>query len=267
MSATVKVGGRDVTIGRFSMAKAMRVMTLVSKINKEIPALMKTAAEFKRGYREDNALMIDRVEAWHRFGDPQPVYDDDGNPVVVDGKVVTVPSYIERMTEKDWEAAGGYLRLRQSPSTEEVALAVLAEGYERLEEPLLRFMALVCMSNADVGEFVREGTIWEEVDKYVKSHLYDAGVEEVLELLVVGYEQAEQQVVGKFEQLGDRVGKLMAAIGFQPREKPETTTTETTSSSEPETSSSPSPSPSPTSSDGTPTESDDSRSTPSLASH
>lgn len=264
----VQIGEQKVTVERFTLAKAMRVITLLSLIQKSVPEINTAMAQFKRDYATENVVELDRVQAKMRYG-PQPVVDEDGDPIMrkdPDGKptgdVLTIPSPIDRMTEQDWERAGHVLRLRDKPSTTELLTAIFPLIYEQAEQPVLRLLALVAMPNRDVMRYVRSDELWNRVDELADELISPAELGEVMELAVTAAEQVEGQVMDKAKGLGDRVGNLGRLFGIQRK----TSETSPTSSEQPEPPSIESASPSPDSSSGTPTESSASPGTPSTPS-
>jgi hypothetical protein len=262
--AAVTVGGREVVIERFTLVKAMRVITLLGLIQKSVPEITKAMAEFRAEYRETNVIELDRVQAKMQYG-PTPVIGEDGEALFKDGELVTIPSPIDQMTEKDWERAGHVLRLRQSPSATELIMAVFPLAYEKAEQPVQRLLALVAMSNDDVARYVESGEIWDRVDDFAKKTIAPAYLDEVMELAVVAGETIEGQVMTKAKGLGDRVGNLLRLLGMG---KTETTNSETSgmSSEPPVQPNTVSVSSLPASTDGSPETSSDSPGTPSSTS-
>lgn len=267
---TVKVHDRDVNIERFTMQKAMRVITLLGIVEKSIPEITKLAADYRREYRENNVIELDRAQARMEYG-PRPVLDESGAVAMnEDGTVVTMPSPLDSLTDEDWERSGQKLRFHQSPSTMEVMLAVFPSVYEKAEQPVLRLLALVAMRNDDVSRYVKDGTIWDKVDEFAQEVIEPALLEEVMELAVAAGEQIEGQVMSKAKSLGARAGKLGKAFGLvtdTPEQTEPSQPTSTTLSEQPEKPSTESVSDSPNATDGlTQTESSDSPGTPSITS-
>lgn len=233
--SSVKVHDREVTVERFTVAKAMRAITLFGLIQKQVPHINKLMAEFRHEYRRNNAIELDRVQAKMRFG-PEPVLGDDGNPLLTDdGDVLTVPSPIDRMTAEDWERAGQVLRLPSSPSMGEVMFAVFPEAWEHAEQPVRKLLALIAMPNDQVSRHVAAGTIQDELEEYAREVIDQAYLEEVMELAAVGAEAFEQQVFEKAKSVGTRLGNLFGLAA--PKTETETETSidaeESTTSSEP----------------------------------
>jgi hypothetical protein len=222
----LEIGGRRVVIERFTLVKAMRVITLLGLIQKSVPEVTRAMVEFKREYRENNVIELDRVQAKMRFG-PTPVLGDDGEALFKDGALVTIPSAIDRMTEADWERSGHVLKIRESPSTTELVMAVFPVAYEQAEEPVQRLLALIAMSNDDVARYVKSGEIWDRVDEFAQTVIAPAYLEEVMELAVVAGETIEGQVMTKAKSLGDRLGKLRGLFGMEKTESSQLETSET----------------------------------------
>lgn len=203
----IKFGSSDITVERFCFAKAMRVITLLKELQQSAPEITKAASDFRREYMESNIVELDRVQAKMRFG-PQPIFDDNNQPMFHDGELLTMASSIDRMTEQDWERSGQTLKIRQEPSTPEMVAAVFPVAYGHAEETVQRLLGLVIMSNADVLKYVAAGDIWDQVDGVVKQTIEPAYIEDVMELVVVVGEVIEGQVMTKVKGLGDRLGKL-----------------------------------------------------------
>lgn len=255
---TVHINGQDITIERMTLTKAMRVITLLSLIQKRVPEINRAMGEFRRAYVNENADELTRTEAKLRFG-PQPVLGDDGEVMLRDdGEVLVLPSPIDRMTEQDWEQSGQVLKLRRQPSNTELLTAMFPLVYEHAEELVLRLLALVSMPNADVDRYVRSGEIKERMDERAQEVIAPAFLEEVMELAVTCAEQVEGQVMAKARELGDRTGKLRQLFGMGTT-KPAATPTSNESQEQPNSGSA---STSPGSSDGSPIGSSASRGMP-----
>lgn len=64
----VEISGRTVTIERFKLDKAMRVITLLQLMQKQAPEVSKVWAEFRKSYGEDYARDVDRMNALALYG-------------------------------------------------------------------------------------------------------------------------------------------------------------------------------------------------------
>jgi hypothetical protein len=258
----VTLNDREVTLERFTLQKAMRVITMLGLIQKAVPDATKMVGGYRREYAEANAVELDRVQAKMRFG-RQPILDADDQPIFHEGELLTLPSPLDRFTEQDWEKAGNVLRMRPQPSGNEVMIAVFPEVFELAEPLVLRLLGIMVMSNADVARYVKAGDVWEHVDELVESTIAPAMLEEIMELAVTVGELIDGQVLAKAKALGARLGNLKRLFGFETTTTPAPPTSPT-SSEQPEQPSSDSSSPSEPDSPGpTPTESSDSTGTSS----
>lgn len=232
----VKIGETTVTIERFTLAKATRVMTLLQKLQQEVPEISRHWAEFNRDYAESYPTKLTRIQAIYRFG--------------------------VEVSDDEWERAGQTFTIPGSPNQTEVFIAMAPLVYEQAEELVLRLIGLIAMPNETVKRYAKDGTIWDRVDEYVAATIEDAPLEDIMELVVVAAEMADQQVLAKARSLRTRAGNMAALFGWK------TTASEdsTTSSDAPVQPSTVSVSSSPGTSDGSPTTSSDSPGTPSTPS-
>src|SRR3954469_11325090 len=90
----VQIGATTVTVERFTLAKATRVMTLLQKLQQEVPEITKQWAEFNRDYRENYGTRMTRIQAIHTFG--------------------------IAVSEEEWERAGQVFTVPGSPNQAEV---------------------------------------------------------------------------------------------------------------------------------------------------
>lgn len=266
MATTVQIGGRDIAVQRFTLAKAMRVLTLLSIIQKSIPQISKEIAAFRREYEEENVLVLDRVQAKVEFR-PKPILAANGdvatNPQT--GEALLSQSPIDAMTDADWQSAGNSLRIRKSPSPTELMMAMFPFAIQHAEQPVMRLLALVTFDNDQVTQFIGRDEIWEQVDQRIRDVIAPAPLEDLMELAVVVGETLEGQVMQKAKQLGGRTGNLLRLLGIEQPAQTSTSEpeTSTTSSEQPEPQSTVSASPTPVISTGDPTRSEGSPGTPS----
>jgi hypothetical protein len=227
----VQISGQTVTIERFTLAKAMRVITLLQLIQKQVPDVTKEWAVYRKQYADEYGTEIDRIDAKARFG-----------------------AALEGISDEEWERAGQKLRIPGSPSTAEVFFQMAPVIYERAEAVTLRLLGLIAMENELVNRYVAKGDIWERVDELVDEIIRPAALDEIMELALVAAEVIDGQVLAKAQTVKERAGNVARLFGF--KTKNDSTTSETSNES-PEQPNTISVSPSPDSSDGTPTESDD----------
>lgn len=237
----VEVNGQTITLERFTLAKATRVMTLLQKLQQEVPEVSKRWAEFRREYADAYPVRISRIQAIHNYG--------------------------VAVSDEEWERAGQVFEIPGAPGQAEVFFEMAPLIYERAEKLTLRLIGLIAMPNEDVKRYVKDGVVWPRVDEFVEKTILDAPLEDIMELVIAAAEMADRQILAKARSLGDRAGNVARLFGWK------TTTDEsadsTTSNDEPVQPSTVSVSSSPATSDGPPTPSSDSpgtRSTPSRTS-
>jgi hypothetical protein len=232
----VVIGGKTVTVERFTLAKAMRVITLLQLIQKQMPEITKEWASFRRTYAEDYGVELDRINAMAQFGDQ-----------------------LEHIKDEQWERAGQKFKVPGTPSTPELFFAMAPLVYEKAEAVTLRLLGLIAMPNEVVGRYVAQGDIWERVDELVDDILKPAGLDEILELVITAAEVIDGQVLQKAKGLGDRAGNVARLLGIKTTttmESPSSLMDSPTLSGPPEQPSSDSSSDSPSDTSGDQTESE-----------
>jgi len=137
----VEINGRKITLERFSVVKATRVMTLLQKLQQEVPGISREWATFNREYAEAYPTRLTRIQAIYRFG--------------VD------------VSDDEWERAGQTFTIPGVPNQAEVFFHMAPLVYEQAEELVLRLLGLIAMPNDTVKRYVKDGSIWDRVDEYV----------------------------------------------------------------------------------------------------
>jgi hypothetical protein len=226
----VQISGKTVTVERFTLAKAMRVITLLQLLKKQVPEVTKEWAIFRKNYAEEYATDIDRIDAKARFG---PALDD--------------------ISDDEWERAEQKLKIPGTPSQAEVFFQMAPVIYEKAEAVTLRLLGLIAMENDIVDRYVKSGDIWERVDELVDDLIKPAALDEIMELGVVAAEVIDGQVLSKALEVKERAGNVARLFGFRTKTD---STDSTTSSESPVQPNTISVSSSPDSSDGSPTESE-----------
>jgi hypothetical protein len=197
----VEINGRQVTVERFTVSKGMRVMTLLGLIQKEVPEISRSWADFRRQYAEDYPTRVPRLTAIGRFG-------------------------LTEIPDEEWERAGQVFLLPGQPNSYETFFHLAPLIYEQAEELLLRLIGLIAMPNDTVKLYVKDGSIWERVDELVQDLVVDAPIEDVMELLVATAEVIDGSILQKARQLSERAGNVARLLGWK------TTSTDPETSSE-----------------------------------
>lgn len=246
----VTIGGKTVNIEEFNGRKSTQAITLLRHISKRMPNLQKEWGDYVREYERTHSIELDRVQAQQRFGS-RPLVEDDELVYKKNAKgedeVVMIPSFLDRMSEADWEKAEHKLRIPQSPSVGEIALQLFPDVFDAAQEYVLKLLALLITPNEVVNQKGRAGD--KELDSYLAARgedlLDDGMLEELMELAVVGGETVTDQYSRRAAQLGNRLGNAARLVGIKwtPTGQTKEETTSTTSSSSNSTSSTDSPGP------------------------
>jgi hypothetical protein len=237
MNRTIPIGDTTYNLERVSGRKASRAMALVRQLSKSAPELQRRWAEFTTAYERDNYIEVDRAQAALRFP-PRPVVDpetgepvlgratlEDGAPNPEAGKPLMLPSPLDRMTEEDWAQSGNVVKLRSTPSRQETVIAVLDYALEVAEESVYRLLALFTVSNADVKRVWKDGgqpAITALLDERADELLDEGYADELVALAVEVSELVDDQFRRKIrEELGERVGNLLALFGIERNPTPD----------------------------------------------
>lgn len=191
MADTVTVSGREITIERFTLAKASRVITLLQLLQKQVPEVSKAWAEYRKAYAKDYEVELSRMQAMAQFG----------------------PA-LEHITEADWEREGQLFRVPGRPSPQEVFFELAPLVYERGEKVALRLLGIIAIDNATVQRYVETGDIWARVDEFVADVIQAAALDELIELVVTAAEVVDTTIIAKVKSLGNRAGNVARLFGM-----------------------------------------------------
>jgi hypothetical protein len=226
----VEINGHTVTIERFRLAKATRVMTLLQLLQKQVPEVSKSWATFRTEYARDYPRVIARMNALAMYG-PQ----------------------LEHISEDEWERTNQTFTVPGTPNAYEVFFHMAPLIYDQAEEVALRLLGLIALPNDTVRQYVKDGDIWKRVDEYVEEVIADAPLDEIMDLVIAAAEVIDGQLLQKAKALKDRAGNVVGLLGWKTTSEKQPTSP--TSSEQPEPSSSTTSTGSPSDTSGTPTES------------
>ena len=125
----VKISGKTVTIERFKLDKAMRVITLLRLMQQAAPEITKEWATFRKSYAEDYGRDLPRMNALAMYGDA-----------------------LAGISDEQWERAGQKFTVPGTPSQPEVFFAMAPVFYEKAEQVTLRLLGLIAMPNDTVSK-------------------------------------------------------------------------------------------------------------------
>lgn len=216
---TLTLGGETVAIEKPSGRKASITFRILRGLEGVTGKLAKERAKFVREYETENVQELDRAQARLRFPS-RPIVNEDGTPARDDaGELVYAPSLVDTISEADWTAAGGKLRLPRSPDTLEELANVLPVALDLAEDQVYKLLALFTLSNSEVKTLRRNGAdaVDARLEERIDELLDDADADELLELGVVVIEVITSQFQARLEKMGGRVGNALAAIGLGTR--------------------------------------------------
>lgn len=177
-SRTVRIGDRDVRIARFRGLKAVLAMALVARVMREVPEIQERLDEYVRGYR-------------------------DKNKVVITPAMAKLPRFIALgLTPEDFQSTGGNIEFPDEPSQQQVFVAMVPDLFDLARKELTRFIALLEIPNSELEEADDADAVEEALDKRGKALFREGDVDELLELMVVGWEVFQEQIQSKQEKLG-----------------------------------------------------------------
>lgn len=212
---TITLGDVSYVIERPTGRKGSQALALIRALSKASPGLQRDMARFVREYEAENVVELDRAQARMRYP-AQPITRDGELVVNAAGDAVMAPSFVDQMTDTDWERAGHRLRLPKSPSQGEIVVAVLDVALETAEEHVYALLALFTLPNADVKRYWREGgdILRGKIAERADELLDDVPADELLELAVVVAEVIDGNLRGKLGELGDRAGNALRLVGL-----------------------------------------------------
>jgi hypothetical protein len=213
-SRTLELGGELVTVERPSALKATRALAILRELSRATPELLEHLARFRQQYEADNVLELDRVQAKLRYP-PRPIVEGSVAVLDEDGAPRMLPSPVDRLTEEDWQAAGGVYRVPASPSTEEVVLALFDRALELAEDTVYRFLTLFTISNRELKAARRAGTDAELIAERTADLLDDSFADELIELAVVVSEVVDGNLRRKTTALGPRMAGAASLLGLK----------------------------------------------------
>lgn len=200
----VRVGETTYVLTRFRGLKATRIMREAAAIGRRMPKLAKQLAAARREYGIDNEVVMTRTEAEFQFG----------------------PDAL-KISEQAWEQNGGELRIRPPMALRDMAIAVFPDVMEFAEEHVIRLLALLSASNAELAEHYRDDDLDTFIGERGTTLLLEGDAEELLELAIAGVEIGR----GQFAPLEKRLESLLHSFGVTTK----TTPTEPSDSDSPET--------------------------------
>lgn len=213
----VSLNGEQVTLGPFSAFKAVQAMRIVETIEQSVRQLVDEGGDFRREYRERHFIELTRAEARRMYPPDiliRQVEQDDGRVAVEpmmdsDGQVMVGPDPLGHLTEEDWEGSGQLLRIPSEPDENSVLAVLVPRGFAVAEGAVMRILALITATNADLERWDEEGTVDAELDKAARALLHRASAEELIGLAVAAVGMVRSQVAGPFARARAEIAQIL----------------------------------------------------------
>jgi hypothetical protein len=188
---TIEVGDRKYHVRRFKGYKAFRLGRLLSTLGEIGPELSKAANEFITEYRSQNVDTIERATLEFRY-----------------------PAEAAGVSDEAWKESGGVIKLANEPSQAEIMAVVFPKAFDLAGEKIVELLAWVVADDAKLKEKDLGENGEEEVQKYIselrRDLLFDAEVDQLLDLALAAKEVLGEQLGGKAEQ----ARSLLALVGL-----------------------------------------------------
>lgn len=232
----IEVGGHNYTIRPFKGSKGLRAMAIVSQLSGKIRPIMREMGEFQTEYRSTNFLRItrdlaetrvieakaqkDEYEAWiesqvkddlFKTQDEERIARSQMNGFM--SRVDTWQGYLDGpLRDRD------YLDIPQSPSGEEMFMAVFPTVFNYAERQVLQIIGLLLVEDSTLKQWRDSGPdlspddgpshIEQELVKFGEEITDELDLDEVAEMVVVAVEIMATHYKDKADRLGKRLRKV-----------------------------------------------------------
>lgn len=215
MGKTVTIGTEEKILEEFSGYKAFAAMEQLKVIFEAGPAIDSRIAAYVRTYESENAVVLDRATALHRF-----------------------PGELEHLSDQDWAASGNQLKVPQSPDGLQIAFAALPVAIEIAKTETIRLLGLLILTNQELEDADNAGgdeAVDKEITARAKRLMHEARGSQLLELAVVSVELLEEEFADTVASLGGRLGNALKLLGLGTNPSEPEQPTESSEPTEPET--------------------------------
>jgi hypothetical protein len=273
MEREVRIGDRTVRLESLSSFKVVRGGKALSRITRQVSGLDKQIQEFVASFRAANEEKVTRAVFEYRQGLEEAARiaahreqvaaehpEWDAREVEADLEAFKAALALGRLeiSAEAWEKSGNEVTLSRDPSPMQIGAFLLPQILDSAEEEVTKLLALIASPDNELRQAKSESRYEEYLDERAETLLFDAEIEQLLELAAVAGEVLTEKLQGKAQRLRTAWGRLTGA-------KPQTPATETDETSgEPSSSTSSTDSPPPT--DGEPTRPSSPTGTPQPAS-
>lgn len=207
----IKIGDQTIRIARFRGLKAALAGALVSRVMREIPEFQDRMIAFRKEYREKNTVMITPAMA------KLPRFEVLG------------------LTPEDFASSGGKIEFPEEPDAQTIMLHVFPDLFDLADVEVRKFLAIIAIPNSELEEADDADQVDEYLIRWGKRLLREGTVDELLELVAIGMEVLEEQILRKKDRLGKLKGlpflqKLLSTKEIPEPQQPNQTTPESTPS-------------------------------------
>lgn len=222
----VTIGGKPYTIQKFRGLKAILVMASMTRIARDIPDLL---ADATKAYYERNTITIteamSKLPRWEGFS----TEDFDKAEAKTGKRVVELPAPI---------------------TAREQVLTALPALLENARTEIIRLFAILVIPSGELMAADKANTVNTALDKYGDLFLYEAELDELVEVALAAQDSIAQLNPETQARLGEMLRSLTKSLGLnwgpqstQAPQTPETTLTPPTSTDDAPTSLTDSPAP------------------------
>lgn len=186
----VTIGGKPYTIQKFRGLKAILVMASMTRIARDIPDLL---ADATKAYYERNTITIteamSKLPRWEGFS----TEDFDKAEAKTGKRVVELPAPI---------------------TAREQVLTALPALLESSRTEIIRLFAILVIPSDELMAADKGNTVNEALDKYGDLFLYDAELDELVEVTLAAQDSIAQLNPDTQARLGEMVRSLAKSLGL-----------------------------------------------------
>lgn len=180
----IVVGETTYTIQRFRGLKAIMAGALVARIMKQMPTLQDDVLEFRQKFMKENSIKVTRamrnMPQWAWLGLEESDFDN------VEGGVIEIP---------------------EEPNGQAVFMHIFPDAWELAQAELMRFVALLVIPNQELEAADDADNVAQKLSDIGKQIVRQGTIDEILEILAVGLDVFQEQIMDKRERLG-KLGEL-----------------------------------------------------------
>lgn len=193
----IRIGDMTVRIARFRGLKAALAGALVSRVMRQVPQIQEEVQDFRKEFREKNTIVITPAMA-------------------------RLPRFAALgLTSEDFQAAGGNIEFPDEPDPQAVMFHVFPILFDMANIELKKFLAIIAITNSDLEEADDADEVDDALAKLGKKLMREGDIDELLELVAVGYEVLQDQILRKSDRLGKLKGLPFLQTLLSTRETPE----------------------------------------------